>query len=119
MLVVRLGIPLVGGVAILIALRIQVVFDLMVDANILGLAAIIVPFILGAYWRKANRTGALAGIAAGLVTWLATLQLWPALPADFMGLGASLLVMLVVVPLTQRFDPPKPLLDSDGNPVEV
>lgn len=119
LLVVRLGIPLVGGVAILIALRIQVVFDLMVDANILGLAAIIVPFILGAYWRKANRTGALAGIAAGLVTWLATLQLWPALPADFMGLGASLLVMLVVVPLTQRFDPPKPLLDSDGNPVEV
>ena len=119
LLVARLGIPLVGGLAILIALRIQVVFDLMVDANILGLAAIIVPFILGAYWRKANRTGALAGMGAGLVTWLGTMQLWPELPADFMGLGASLIVMLIVVPLTQQFDPPKPLLDSDGNPVEV
>ena len=117
--VARLCIPLVGGLAILIALRIQVVFDLMVDANMLGLAVIIVPFILGAYWRKANRTGANAGIVAGLVTWLTTMQLWPNLPSDFMGLAASLIVMLIVVPLTQKSDPPKPMLDSDGNPVEV
>ena len=117
--VARLCIPLVGGIAILIALRIQVVFDLMVDANILGLAAIIVPFILGAYWRKANRTGANAGIVAGLLTWLVTMQLWPNLPSDFMGLAASLIVMLIVVPLTRKSDPPKPLLDSDGNLVEV
>ena len=119
LLVARLGIPVIGGIAILIALRIQVVFDLMVDANILGLAAIIVPFILGAYWRKANRSGALAGIAAGLATWLLTLNLWPTLPADFMGLGASLVAMLIVVPLTQKSDPPKPLADSDGNRVEL
>ena len=111
--------PLVGGIAILIALRIQVVFDLMVDANILGLAAIIVPFILGVYWKKANRAGALAGMFSGLAVWIITMQLWPALPADFMGLAASLLVMLVVTPLTQRVDPPRPLTDSDGNPVEV
>jgi SSS family transporter len=118
LLVARLGIPFIGGIAILIALRIQVVFDLMVDANILGLAVIIVPFILGVWWRKANRSGALAGIAAGLVTWLVTMQLWPSLPSDFMGLAASLVAMLVVTPLTQKSDPPKPLLDSDGNPVE-
>ncbi|MDJ0905236.1 MAG: sodium:solute symporter family protein [Woeseiaceae bacterium] len=119
LLAARISIPLVGGIAILIALRIQVVFDLMVDANILGLAVIVVPFILGAYWRKANRTGANAGIAAGLVTWLTTMQLWPNLPSDFMGLAASLVTMLIVVPLTQKSDPPKPLVDSDGNPVEV
>ena len=84
-----------------------------------GLAAIIVPFILGVYWKKANRTGAVAGMASGLVTWLVTMQVWPNLPSDFMGLGASLVVMLVVSPLTQRIDPPRPLADSDGNPVEV
>ncbi len=115
----RVGILLFGGIAILIALRIQVIFDLMVDANILGLAAIIVPFILGVYWKKANRTGAVAGMAAGLVTWHVTMQLWPDLPSDFMGLGASLVVMLVVSPLTQQIDPPRPLADSDGNPVSV
>ena len=119
LLVARLGIPLFGLVAILIALRIQVVFDLMVDANILGLAAIIVPFILGVYWSKANRTGALSGMGAGLAVWLITMQLWPNLPADFMGLGASLVVMVIVSMLTQAFDPPRQLADSDGNPVSA
>ena len=117
LMVARIGIPVFGGIAILIALRIQVVFDLMVDANILGLAAIIVPFILGVYWKKANRAGALAGMFSGLAVWIVTMQLWPALPADFMGLAASLVVMLVVTPLTQRVDPPRPLTDSDGQPV--
>ncbi len=117
LLVARLGIPLLGGIAILIALEIQVVFDLMVDANILGLAAIIVPFILGIYWKKANRAGAVASMFAGLGVWVVTMQLWPDLPADFMGLGASLITMLVVTPLTQRIDPPRPLTDGDGNPV--
>ena len=43
----------------------------------------------------------------------------PELPADFIGLAASLVTMLVVTPLTQRFDPPRELRDSDGNPVEL
>ena len=117
LIIARLGILLFGGIAILVALRIQVIFDLMVDANILGLAAIIVPFIFGIYWSKANRTGALSGMAAGLATWLITMQLWPHLPSDFMGLGASLLVMVATTLLTQKLDPPRPLADSDGNPV--
>jgi SSS family solute:Na+ symporter len=119
LMVARWGIPFFGIVAILIALRIQEVFNLLVDANILGLAAIIVPFILGIHWRKANRSGALAGMFAGLFVWVVTMQLWPNLPADFMGLGASLVAMLVVTPLTQKTDPPRPLADSDGNPVHA
>lgn len=119
LLITRLAIPFFGGIAILIALRIQVVFDLMVDANILGLAVIIVPFILGVWWKKANRAGALSGMAAGLVTWLTTMSLWPDLPADFMGLAASLIVMLVVTPLTQNIDPPHTLRDEEGNAIEM
>jgi len=119
LLVARLAIPVFGGVAILIALRIQVVFNLMVDANILGLAAIIVPFILGVYWKQANRAGALSGMAAGLATWLITLIFWPKLPADFMGLAASMIVMLIVSPLTRRIDPPRPLCDDEGNAIDT
>jgi Na+/proline symporter len=119
LLVTRLAIPFFGGIAILIALRVQVVFDLMVDANILGLAVIIVPFILGVWWTKANRAGALSGMAAGLVTWLTTMNLWPDLPSDFMGLAACLVVMLVVTPLTQKIDPPRELRDEEGNPIEM
>ncbi|NIL93946.1 MAG: hypothetical protein GTO71_05780 [Woeseiaceae bacterium] len=119
LLVARIAIPACGSISILVALEIQIVFDLMVDANILGLAAIIVPFVLGVWWSKANRTGALVSMAMGISAWLATLWLRPEWPADFMGLGASLVTMLVVTPLTQKIDPPRPLRDSDGNPVEM
>jgi hypothetical protein len=43
----------------------------------------------------------------------------PDLPADFMGMLASLVTMLIVTPLTQSFDPPRPLLDSDGNEADT
>ena len=118
LIVGRVAIPVCGSISILIALNFQVVFDLMLDANIIGLAAIIVPFVLGAWWKKANRTGALSAMAAGLSVWIGTLILAPGLPADFIGLGASLVTMLIVTPLTQKSDPPRPLLDTDGNPVD-
>ncbi len=58
-------------------------------------------------------------MGAGLAVWLITLFSAPGLPADFMGLAASLVTMLIVTPLTQRFDPPRPLRDADGNPVDA
>ena len=119
LLVARAAIPGCGIIAISVALKFQVVFDLMLDANILGLASIIVPFILGVWWKRANRAGALSAMAVGLSAWLLTLFLAPALPADFVGLGVSLLTMLVVTPLTQTIDPPRALVDSDGQPVEM
>jgi Na+/proline symporter len=60
LIVARTAIPAFAAISILIALKIQVVFDLILDANILGMAAIIVPFIVGMWWKKANRTGALS-----------------------------------------------------------
>lgn len=119
LLVARAAIPGCGLIAIVVALKFQVVFDLMLDANILGLASIIVPFVLGVWWKRANRSGALSAMAAGLAAWLLTLFLAPALPADFVGLGVSLLTMLVVTPLTQTVDPPRRLVDSEGKPVEM
>jgi SSS family transporter len=117
--VARLSIPVFGSIAIVIAINIRDVYDLMVNANMLGLAAIIVPFVLGVWWQKANRTGALAAMAVGIAAWLVTLFVAPDLPADFVGLAASLITMLVVTPLTQRFDPPRELRDSEGSRVEL
>ena len=119
LLVARISIPAFGVISIIVALKIQVVFDLILDANILGMAAIIVPFILGVWWKKANRTGALSAMSAGLFAWIFTLFSAPALPADFIGLTAALVTMLIVTPLTQEFDPPRGLVDSEGNPVEM
>ena len=119
LLVARLAIPVCGVISVTVAMKIQVVFDLMVDANILGLAAIIVPFVLGVWWKKANRAGALSAMAAGISAWLLTLSVAPTLPADFIGLAASLVTMLIVTPLTQKIDPPRQLRDSEGSPVEM
>jgi len=119
LIVARVSIPACGIIAIIIAMKMQIVFNLMIDANILGLAAIIVPFIMGVWWKKANRTGALSAMAAGISVWLMTLFVAPELPADFIGLAACFMTMLVVTPLTQTFDPPRPLLDAEGNEVDA
>jgi SSS family transporter len=115
----RVGIWLCGAVAVAVALNAQVVFDTALDANLLTLAAIIVPFILGVWWKKANRTGALSAMTVGILVWLVSGLVYPDLPGDLIGLGASFLTMIIVTPLTQTFDPPRDLVDSDGKSVEL
>jgi Na+/proline symporter len=83
------------------------------------LAGIIAPFILCLYWRKANRSGALAGILSGLGTWAIALAVGTSTPPDLLGFVASLVVMIVVTLTTQRLDPPRPLRDADGHEVDL
>ena len=115
----RVGIVIGGVVAVIGALNARVVFNTMLDANMLMLAAVIVPFILGVWWKKANRTGALAAMSAGITAWLMTSVFYPHLPGDLIGFAASLVTMLLVTPLTQTLDPPRPLVDHAGNQVEL
>jgi SSS family solute:Na+ symporter len=119
LIAIRLGIPGAGIIAVVIALNSQVVFDTVLDANMLVLAAVIAPFILAVWWKKANRFGALSAMAAGMLTWLIVSFAWPEQPADLIGFVFCLVTMLVVTPLTQRIDPPRGLVDHDGKPVEL
>lgn len=116
--VARVAIPIIGIIAIMVALKAQMIFDLIIDANILALTAVTVPFFMAVWWKKANRTGALAAMFAGFSTWLVSRVVAPELPGDLIGLGVCFVTMIVVSLLTQEFDPPKPALDNDGNPVE-
>jgi len=117
--VARYTIPVVAGVAIVIALEARAVYDLIVDANILALCATTVPFFLAVWWKKATRTGALAAMAAGFTTLLISWTVAPELPGDLLGLGVCLVTIVVVSLLTQKSDPPRPARDVDGNPVEL
>jgi SSS family solute:Na+ symporter len=119
LLVARIAIPVYGCTAVLVALKAQVVFDVMIDANVVSLCSVVMPFFLAVWWKKANRTGALAAMFAGFGAWLLSRTVAPELPGDLIGLGASLLTMVVVSSLTQAFDPPRPLVDIDGKPVEM
>lgn len=119
LIVIRLGIPVGGLLALAGALNSEEVFNTALDANMLMLAAVIAPFILGMWWRKANRAGALGGMWAGIAAWLVVSFALPELPADLVGFGVCLATMLVVVPLTQSIDPPRGLVDHHGNAVEL
>jgi solute:Na+ symporter, SSS family len=114
----RAAIPLFGSVSIYVALEVQVVYNLILDANSVILVCVTVPFIVGVWWKRANRSGALASMAVGFVTWLLAIMYAPELPGDLLGLLLGLVTILIVTPLTQKLDPPTTLCDSDGNEVE-
>ncbi len=58
-------------------------------------------------------------MAAGFISWAIASYFAPEMPGDLLGLIACLFTLLVVTPLTQKFDPPRPALNSDGEEVEL
>ena len=58
-------------------------------------------------------------MAAGVLVWILSSWLRPELPGDLLGMVACLLTMLVVTPLSRKIDPPRQLVASDGEKVEL
>jgi SSS family transporter len=117
LLATRIAVPVFGTLAVIVALKVRVVYDLIQDANSVILVAVITPFILGIWWKKANRTGALVAMAVGFLTWLVAIQAAPEFPGDLLGLFTSMVTMLVVSTVTQKQNPPESLRNSDGEEV--
>ena len=115
----QIAIPVFGAFAVVVALYVQAVYDLIMDANSVMLACITVPFIAGVWWTKANRTGVLAGMAAGFTTWVGVVIYAPNLPGDFLGLLACLVTLVVVTLLTQKIGPPRPARNNLGEEIEL
>jgi len=117
--VARYSIPFVGLVSTYIAFNANRVVEVLLDSVAVLLAAIIAPFIACFWWNKANRSGALASMAAGFTAWQVAGLLGTETPPDLLGFCASAIVMWLVSLMTQEFDPPRPLTDIDGNTVEL
>lgn len=117
--VVRCSVPVLGLISLGIALWAGNVYDLMLDAFSLELVAMVVPLIAAVWWQKANTTGALASLYGGATVWLLTLQLFPDVAADVIGMAAGIIALIVVSLWTQKTDPPRGLVDTDGNPVTL
>ena len=119
LLATRIAIPVFGSIAIYVALKVQVIFNLILDANSVILVSVVIPFIAGVYWKAANRTGTLAAMAMGFLIWLLATLLTPDLAGDMFGLIACLVTIVVVTPLTQKLDPPRPLHTAEGEELEM
>jgi solute:Na+ symporter, SSS family len=123
--VIRVAIPIVGVCGMAIALYAETVYRLIVLSGGIQLATICAAYILGTFWRKANRAGAVSSFLAGLISWVVLFRYW-ALPAtDFSQEDAifiavvpaavlSFATLIVVSLATQRVDPPRPMRTSDG-----
>jgi SSS family transporter len=55
LLATRIAIPVFGTIAVYVALEVQVVYDLIQDANSVLLVCVTIPFFAGIWWKKANR----------------------------------------------------------------
>ena len=118
LLATRIAIPVFGSIAVYVALEVQVVYNLILDSNSVILVCVTVPFIAGVWWKRANRSGALASMGMGFLTWFIAILFAPDFPGDLLGLLVGLVTMLMVTPLTQKTDPPVPLRNGDGEEIE-
>jgi len=118
LLATRVAIPVFGSIAVYVALEVQVVYDLILDSNSVILVCVTVPFIVGVWWKRANRTGALASMAMGFLTWFVAILYAPEFPGDLLGLLVGLITIFVVTLATQKIDPPEPLRNRNGDEME-
>ncbi len=114
--VCRLSVPVLGLVALYLALAHNVVYTLMVDSWSILLATLFVPLTAGIWWSRANTPGALASILSGLTAWLLILTLAPNLPADLLAVPIALLFLGCFSRFTKRA--PRPINDASGRPLE-
>jgi Na+/proline symporter len=118
LLALRISIPVFGILAVYVALEVQAVYQLVMDSNSVKLVCVAVPFVAGVWWKRANRTGVLVSMAMGFLAWLISNLVAPEFPGDLLGLLVGLASILIVAPLSQKSDPPRPLRNGAGEEVE-
>jgi Na+/pantothenate symporter len=117
--VARASIPIAGLLGCYVAFSANRVVEVLIDSVAPLLAGIIVPFILCFWWEKANKYGALASMASGLLGWSVAASMGSTIPPDMIGFVVSLICMVVVTLATQKVCPSLPLTDIDGKAVAL
>lgn len=110
----RITIVCFGAVVLAFALNSQAsIFKMVENAYKVTLAGAFVPLVAGALWKRATTQGALAAIIGGLASWLLVEALVDAsaIPPQLIGLGVSLIGMVVGSLLPQWVGHPLPTRD--------
>lgn len=121
--VCRIMVPIFIAVSGVVAVKVQAVYSLMVDAYTVLLVSLVVPLLGGLYWKRANVPGAAAAMVCGFGVWayFYTFPTWwsEIVTADLIGLFTSLAAFIVFSVATQRTHKPKPVLDMEGRVIPV
>jgi Na+/proline symporter len=80
------------------------IYEMVGNAYKVTLVGAFVPLVFGLYWPRATTTGAIASVAAGLVTWGIAEGAWPraTVPPQLAGLVAAVLAMVAGSLVTSR-----------------
>lgn len=139
----RLAIPLFTGASLLLALEFKTIYHLMVISWTVLLVSLFASYVAAFFWRRANELGAVSGYVGGMAAWIAAYfwylpitelantnvapgvegvyfdwAMWDALYiASVWGLAGSIICLVGVSLATQRLNPPRPLVDNDGQPM--
>lgn len=143
--VTRLFVPIVTAAALVLALRFETIYNLMVVAWSVLLVGLFAPYVAAFFWKGANGMGALAAFIGGFATWIFayfqylpyTMEantdvvpgiegvyhdwaMWDALYiASVWGLFGSIVCLVVFSKLTARINEPLPLVDINRKPLST
>jgi Na+/proline symporter len=140
----KIMIPIVIIISMFLAFRMQSVYKLMVVSWSILLVGLMAAFIAAFFWKKANHTGALASLLVGIYSWIGLIlyfiketsknntgvvegftvywdwAIWDAVYiSSTWAFIVSLITLIIVSLLTQKIDPPKPLVNANGEPLEI
>lgn len=140
----RITVLVSGVIGVIVAISASVIYELGVVAWSLLLVGLFAPFALGMYWKKANQWGAVAAYFGGFIAWVAFILIawhlgigggdptivvcggdadcafWDATYIASVPAFITSIILLISVSLaTQKKDPPKPITDIDGNPLDT
>jgi len=115
----RWSILVFGIFSLVIALRFQNVYQLMVKSFSILMVGLFVPMTTAIYWKRANGPGAVAGIIAGVTAWIGLEALNARsevpLPAELIAAGVGLVALIATTYATVRRFPARPATDLEGS----
>ncbi len=115
----RRSVPLVGLLALGMALMLPRAYELLVESFALLLVVLFVPFMAGIWWKRANTPGALTAMVVGFVTYAALKWATQDDAGDVLAVALAGIAMVAVSLKTAKTHPPRPLSDLEGRPIPL
>ena len=114
----RCTIPISALIAMLVALYVGEVYNLILDSFSILLVGLFIPLTAGIWWPRANTPGGVVSMFSGTLGWIFFMWVTPELPADVIGWCVGLVMLIIVTLITSKTSPALPLTDANGNRIE-
>jgi SSS family solute:Na+ symporter len=70
LLLTKISVLIFSAIATLMACLRSNIYELVGESSILSLVSLFIPLVMGLYWKRASRVGAMISMVAGIITWI-------------------------------------------------